>query len=378
MGQTKTRTKGIYTEANGAKTISKTWKGERIFTRLGNVGQCEAENWLHDEIERREREQERQKSTRHLFAESAARYLKESQEKASVDSIAIHITAVVPFIGHLELEKVHDGTLKEFKASRKLDGVKPATINRALEVVRTILNKSARVYRDDDDGTPWLKQSPPLITMEIDSPRLPRPISWEEQESLFKILPKHLANMAIFAVNSGLRDENVCGLKWQWEVKVPEVGRSVFVIPPAFHKTGKSTNRPIVAILNDAAWSVVEGQRGLHSEYVFVYRQERRKNFDMAPVMQYHRIGTMNNNAWQASRASVGLSSVRIHDLRHTCGARLRAAGVSNEDRAALLGHAIKTMSEHYGAADIGRLIKLSNLALERNGTRTVLSVVNG
>jgi hypothetical protein len=51
---------------------------------------------------------------------------------------------------------------------------------------------------------------------------------------------------------------------------------------------------------------------------------------------------------------------------------------VSNEDRAALLGHATKTMPEHYGAADIGRLIKLSNLALGRNATRTVLSVVNG
>lgn len=214
--------------------------------------------------------------------------------------------------------------------------------------------------------------------MEFESPRLPRPITWEEQEALFKELPKHLTNMATFAVNSGLRDENVCGLKWQWEVKVPEVSRSFFVIPPAFHKTGKSTNRPHVVILNDAAWSVVNEQRGRHSEYMFVYRQERRRNFDQAPVMQYHRVGTMNNNAWQSSRTRVGLSNVRVHDLRHTYGTRLRAAGVSNEDHAALLGHATKTMPRHYGAADIGRLIKLFNLALERNSTRTVLSVVNG
>jgi hypothetical protein len=38
--------------------------------------------------------------------------------------------------------------------------------------------------------------------------------------------------MALLGVNTGLRDSNVCGLEWQWEVRVPEVGRSVFVIPP--------------------------------------------------------------------------------------------------------------------------------------------------
>ena len=33
------------------------------------------------------------------------------------------------------------------------------------------------------------------------------------------------------------------------------------------------------------------------------------------------------------------IKEVRVHDLRHTYGARLRAAGVTAEDRAALLGH---------------------------------------
>src|SRR5437867_6741892 len=66
--------------------------------------------------------------------------------------------------------------------------------------------------------------------------------------------------MALFAVNTGLRDSNVCGLQWQWEVAVPEVGRSVFVIPPEAFKT----KRPHVVILNDVAWSIIRAQRGLH------------------------------------------------------------------------------------------------------------------
>ena len=290
--------------------------------------------------------------------------------------MAIHIQAVIPFIGHMEVEKIHDGTLKTFKESRKADGVKPSTINRALEVVRTILNKAARVYRDDE-GTPWLKQAPPFITMEEEDPRLAHPLSWDEQDLLFSVLPKHLVNMALFAVNSGLRDENVCGLRWEWEVKVPEVGRSVFLIPPEFHKTGRNSKRPLVVILNDVAWSILNEQRGRHEVYVFVYRQERRKNFDLAPEMQYHRIGTMNNNSWQAGRAKVGLSGVRVHDTRATYATRLRTADVRKEDRATLLGHATSSMPEHYAAGDIGRLIELSNRVLERGGTRTVISLIN-
>jgi hypothetical protein len=40
-----------------------------------------------------------------------------------------------------------------------------------LEVVRTILNRAARSYRDAD-GRPWFKAIPPLIGMVAESPRL--------------------------------------------------------------------------------------------------------------------------------------------------------------------------------------------------------------
>jgi hypothetical protein len=42
--------------------------------------------------------------------------------------------------------------------------------------------------------------------------------------------------MVLFAVNTGLRESNVCGLRWSWEVFISEVGRSVFVIPPEAFK----------------------------------------------------------------------------------------------------------------------------------------------
>src|SRR5207302_9947762 len=56
----------------------------------------------------------------------------------------------------------------------------------------------------------------------------------------------------------------------------------------------------------------------------------------------------------------------------------LRAAGVSEDDRAALLGHATRTMPEHYASADVGRLVSLANRVLDRVGTMTILRVANG
>ena len=161
-------------------------------------------------------------------------------------------------------------------------------------------------------------------------------------------------------MNTGLRDSNVCGLEWTWEVPVPEVGRSVFVIPPEAFKA----KRAHVVILNDAAWSIVQAQRGIDPIWVFPYRGRR--------------IGTMNNTAWQLARREIGLPRVRIHDMRHTFACRLRAAGVSAEDREALLGHAHHSMAGHYASADVGHLIKQANLILDRRGTCTVLRVAHG
>ena len=126
-------------------------------------------------------------------------------------------------------------------------------------MVRTILNRAARSCRDDD-GLPWLNALPPMITMLPESRRQPYPITREEQDRLFPNLPAHLQLMVLFAVNTGLRNSNVCGLQWSWEVVVPEVGRSAFVIPPEAFKSRHAR----VVILNEAACSIVQAQRGSH------------------------------------------------------------------------------------------------------------------
>jgi integrase len=307
--------------------------------RIGAVDQEQAEQRLRTEMAQVDLELARQAS-RPLFADCVARYLMQSQDLRSLEAIRVHVRLLEPYIGHLEPRQVHDTTLAPFISARIAAGASATTINRSLEVVRTILHRAARSYRDDE-GRPWLDALPPLITMLPECRRPPYPITWEEQDRLFPMLPAHLARMALFAVNTGLRDSNVCGLQWSWEVPVPEIGRSVFVIPAEAVKT----KRPHVVVLNDAAWSIIQTMRGQHPVWVFTYRGR--------PVR------TMNNNGWQQARREVGLPRVRVHDLRHTYACRLRAAGVSAEDRAALLGHATQSMVGHYASADVGRLLRV-------------------
>jgi integrase len=353
-----TRTPGITVDAAGCRVIDKEHGGVRICLRLGPISQEDAEHRLDAEIARIQSELEHKANSHPRFADCAARYLAESQHKRSVDLLAWHIRLLLPYLGNLEVNRVHDRTLELFIADRMAAGVTATTINRSLEVVRTILNRAARSYRDDD-GQPWLVALPPMITMLPETPRAPYPITWEEQDRLFPKLSARVGRMALFAVNTRLRESNVCGLEWAWEVAVPEVGRSVFVIPPEAFKS----KRAHVVILNDAAWSIVQAQRGLDPIWVFPYRGRR--------------MTTMNNTVWQRERQVAGLRAVRIHDLRHTFACRLRAAGVSAEDREALLGHANHSMAGHYASADVGRLLKQANLVLNRQETRTVLRVAN-
>ena len=47
----------------------------------------------------------------------------------------------------------------------------------------------------------------------------------------------------------------------------------------------------------------------------------------------------------------------RVHDLRHTFGRRLRAAGVGLEDREDLLGHKSNRITTHYSKAEVENLL---------------------
>ena len=65
-----------------------------------------------------------------------------------------------------------------------------------------------------------------------------------------------------------------------------------------------------------------------------------------------------------------------MHDLKHTFGRRLRAAGVSFEDRQDLLGHRSGRITTHYSAAELSRPIEAGDQVCERRGEQPELVVL--
>jgi integrase len=195
--------------------------------------------------------------------------------------------------------------------------------------------------------------------MEKGGTRKPYPLSWQEQDCLFRELPAHLQRIALFKVNTGCRKQEVLQLRWHWEVRVPELDTNVFVLPCNDEFQTKNSKERI-AVHNSIARRVVDEQRGKHREFVFVYRGKPTKS--------------ILNSGWKHARDRAGLPHVRVHDLRHTFGHRLRAAGVSFEDRQDLLGHRSDRITTHYSAPDVARLVEAAERVCVRR-PNTVLRV---
>jgi integrase len=313
------------------------------------------------------------------FREAATRYLTDYAHKPSIGRSALALKDMDPFIGDKWLDSVHGETFKPYIEARRTTGAsskrgrrkcKPlsvSTLNRNIGVARRVLRLAATVWREADSNLTWLAAAP-LLQLESDpTARKAYPLDWEEQQLLFSELAPHLQRMALFDVNTGLRDQELCNLQWSWEQRVPEldtpeIKRSVFVLP----STRVKNRQARAVILNDVAQSVLEEVRGEHPVYVFTW--ENRKG-------QRNRVGHFRNSGWiQARRraaaryaaelgkeAPAGFKNVRVHDLRHTFGRRLRAAGVSFEDRQDLLGHRSTRVTTDYSAAELRNLLNAAN-----------------
>ena len=93
----------------------------------------------------------------------------------------------------------------------------------------------------------------------------------------------------------------------------------------------------------------------------------------ITPGQKYkgHAVGTINNSGWKTARKKAGLSQVRVHDLKHTFGRRLRAANAPQETRKLLLGHASGDITTHYSAAEIKELVDATEKIVDRGVAQT-------
>lgn len=209
------------------------------------------------------------------FREAVAKYLADFAHKKSIAREAAALEDMDGFIGHLALDRINDDVFTPYRQSRRHLSVR--TRNQKIAVARRILRLAARVWCFPGTNLTWLEHAPEILMESGHHARKPYPLDEREQELLFSELTPEVAQMASFAINTGVRDQELCRLDWAWERRIPMGGtqrgwRSVFVLPTEVVKGGESR----VVILNDEAQVILETVRGRHRRFVFVSARRRR------------------------------------------------------------------------------------------------------
>jgi hypothetical protein len=180
-----------------------------------------------------------------------------SQPSTAIDTVNLFLSVRKSWIPII----IHDGMLKAFIDDETVRGMASRTIHNAIAVVSAVLNRAARVWRTEA-GAPWLRRAPPLLTHFLTKGRQAKPhdLSCTEQDKLFRLLPGHLEDAALFALNTGYRDQEICQLCRDRVVAMLELESSGPALPESITRTG--TERIVVS----TSVAAVRSPRGV--EYI--------------------------------------------------------------------------------------------------------------
>ncbi|MEJ1338318.1 MAG: site-specific integrase, partial [Candidatus Sedimenticola sp. (ex Thyasira tokunagai)] len=121
-------------------------------------------------------------------------------------------------------------------------------------------------------------------------------ITQQEAARLLEELPSHLADMAAFALATGLRQSNVSYLRWDQV----DMERGMAWI----HADQSKSKKAIAVPLNQSALTVLRRRKDIDTDYVFTYKGK--------PVAR------TTTKAWQKALKRAEITDFRWHDLRHT------------------------------------------------------------
>jgi integrase len=275
---------------------------------------------------------------RHKWKAATDRWLKERAGKRSLERDE-RIFAVYASLNDEALDDLTAERLTDIRAIREQE-VSPATVNREFALIRAVLTRAAKKWR-------WLTHNPsvPMATLEQADPRW---LTRTQFQVLVKLLPKHTADMARFAVATGLRRGNITGLTWE---QVDMKARHAHV-----HASQAKGKRGIAVPLNDEAMAVLKRWKGKHATHVFVFRKK--------PVYQ------VATRKWREAVKAAGQPGLRFHDLRHTWASWQAQAGTPPYVIRELGGWATDAMVKRYAHLGAGDLAAYAGRTLVRRARK--------
>jgi len=228
------------------------------------------------------------KKPSHTWPEAVVRWLKEMQHKKSLYDDISQFKWLQQHLNKYELCNISKDLIEKIAQKKEAEGVKPATVNRILALIRSVLSRACKHWE-------WTDKIP-LVRMRMENNARTRWLTREEADKLLAELPEHLSRMAKFTLATGLRANNVSYLEW----KDIDLEKKHLIIHPEQNKNKKAHGVP----LNQDAIDILINQVGQHPQYVFTYRNK--------PVDQ------CSTRAWRLALIRAGITNFRWHDLRHT------------------------------------------------------------
>jgi integrase len=265
-----------------------THKGRRIQQGSGTPNRIQAEEY-EAKLRSNLWEQERLGvKPIYTWNKAVVRYLRETEHKASQVSDLCHLRWLDKYLNGVELQTIKRDLLDKISAAKQDEGVENSTVNRVQEVIRAILRKACNEWE-------WIDRVPMVRMLPEPSKRV-RWLTRNEADRLIAELPEHLADMARFSLETGLRRANVTGLQWS---QVDLVRRTAWI-----HADQAKARRAIPVPLSNVAVLTLRKQIGKHHVNVFTFKGN--------PVHQ------VNTKAWHKVLERLGIENFRWHDLRHT------------------------------------------------------------
>ena len=205
--------------------------------------------------------------------------------------------------------------VENYKAKR-IQEVKPATVNREVACLKAIFFKAILwgKFKGENPVSKKVKLFKEENTI----------VRWLTKEEILELLKrcsknKNLLNMVICALNTGMRLGEIFKLKWT------DIDLKTHLVRVEYGKNSKQRFIPMSAQLEDTLRDIRAGEKTLDCPYVFNHNG-----------IEY----TFIRRAFGNALKKAGIKDFRFHDLRHTFASHLVMSGVPLNTVRELLGHA--------------------------------------
>lgn len=268
------------------------------------------------------------------FDQAAARFITEHLPRLKPKSATRYIVSIknlTPYLRDKKLADIQNAALDAFVTARENEGTKSPTIRRDLACLSSIFSLA--------EEWEWVKGNPVKGFLKRqgrrglkESPPRPRYLSIEEEARILAAASPAVAGAIKFAIDTGLRKEEQFSLTWS-DVNLD---RGEITVRGANSKNSRDRTVPILPRTRAVLLGL---ERHPKIKTVFWHTDLRGRR-------AARRFNTMDRGLKAACRRA-GVSDVRWHDLRRTCGSRLiQDRGLDMHEVKGWLGHSSVVVTE--------------------------------